>query len=99
MGRHLSQTQEGFEKYLSKQGFSCKRVVHFRGSWINGANRRLLRSLESIGHLERAGTIEELRDEGMSFPDGTAYNGRVRSAVIYRVIDKELNERILEMMN
>ena len=98
MGQHLSQTQEGFEKYLSKQVFSYKEVFHFRGSWFFGPNRLLLKSFEGEGLLERAGTIGELRDEGMSFPDGTAYNGRVRSAVIYRVIDKELNKRLLRII-
>jgi len=100
MGSPSTQTrEEEFERHLSKKVFAYKEVLHFRTSWFAAAaNRRILNSLESIGHLERAGTIGELRDGGMEFPDEPAYTVQVRSAVIYRVINEELNKRLLGMI-
>lgn len=98
MGRHLNQTQEGFEIYLSKQeGFVYKGIWHFRGSWFSGPNKRIFNSLVGEGLLGRVGTVGELKERGIEFPDETAYNGSVSLAVIYRVVDEELNKRILEM--
>jgi len=96
MGQHLSQTQEGFEKHLSEKGFVYGGVWNFRGSWFYGPNKRIFNSLVGEGLLGRVGTIGELKEEGMEFPDRTEYNGRgVNLAVIYNIIDEELNERFL----
>ena len=99
MGLHLNQTQEGFERYLSKrEGFVYEEIWHFRGSWFSGPNKRIFNSLVGEGLLGRVGAIGQLKRDGMEFPDRTAYNGSVNGAAIYRVVDKELNKRILEMI-
>ena len=86
-----------FEERLSEKGFVHGGVWHFRGSWFYGPDRIIFDSLIDEGLLERVGTIGELKGEGMEFPDRTEYNGHVSLAVIYHVIDQELNERVLEM--
>lgn len=76
--------------YLLDKGFKDEGIWYFRGSWMKN---NILRFFEQVGIVERMGTSDFLRKQGVKVPNTPIYTGK-GSGLVYRVNDPEINKLV-----
>ena len=73
-----------------KKGFQSNGFWYFRSTWFNEDS---LRRLKRMGIVKKAGTIYQLREQGVQFPEHVMYSGKqgVGMSFIYQVEERILN--------